>query len=60
MASCCDHPYTEVEITYRDGSVKKLVLSFDLGKGGIGKEKEIPGVEKVLNLECDAAKGTSG
>jgi hypothetical protein len=60
MASGCDHPYTEIEITYRDGSVKKLVLSFDLGKGGIGKEKEIPGVERVLNLECDAARGTSG
>ena len=52
MASCCDHPYTEVEVAYRDGSVKKMTLSFDLGKGGIEKEKEIPGVEKVLNLEC--------
>src|SRR6267143_5871770 len=36
MASCCDHPYTDVEIAYRDGSVKKMTLSFDLGKGGIG------------------------
>ena len=58
MASCCDHPYTEVEIAYRDGSVKKMTLSFDLGKGGISKEKEIPGVEKVLNLECNGAQLT--
>ena len=58
MASCCDHPYTQVEIAYRDGSVKKMTLGFDVG--GRAKENEISGLEKVLKLECDATKSRPG
>ena len=58
MASCCDHPYTQVEIAYRDGSVKKVTLGFDVG--GKARENETSGLEKVLNLECDATKSRPG
>ena len=58
MASCCDHPYTTVEIAYRDGSVKKVTLGFDVG--GKAKENETSGLEKVLKLECDATKSSPG
>ena len=40
-ATCCDHPWTEVEILYSDGSGKKLTVAFEPIE-----------VEELLVIEC--------
>lgn len=52
-ATCCDHPYTNVSITYLDGSKKHLAVAFD----ALGYRKEDNGKEvKILGLTCQKAK----
>ncbi|MEN2975093.1 MAG: hypothetical protein ABDH32_05895 [Candidatus Caldarchaeales archaeon] len=29
QAKCCDHPWTEIEITYMDGRIEKIIVAFE-------------------------------
>lgn len=39
-AKCCDHPWSEIEVTYSNGSGKKIAVSFPVE------------VEKIFNIDC--------
>jgi len=56
LATCCDHPYTEIDIILSDKSKKKITVGFDLSNGGAWRGKDIPAAEMVFNLECEGPK----
>ena len=54
-AACCDHPYTQIEVKYENGTSEKLEIGYDVL---VSDEKEEGDKRtKIFGLVCPQAHG---